>query len=110
MKKKILKWLGVDEIIRDQTRLIQQLESDIMSLEVETRKLNEHLRMDVGVDGRGKCSVILTGFYRGRGYVQVYDMHPEEFRDYVEMMRSRGKSNMIRAVDVAYPMKGYFEL
>jgi hypothetical protein len=45
--------------------------------------------MDADESYRGQCTIILTGVFRGRGYVKFVDVEHDEFRHMVERFRSR---------------------
>lgn len=46
-------------------------------------------KMDADENYRGQCTIILTGVFRGRGYVKFVDVEHDEFRHMVEMYRGR---------------------
>lgn len=109
LRERLQHWLGV----KDNSRQIKALEQSLQySKDQLARKLADldHLtREDWDIGIRGNNTIILTGVYRGRGYVQFYDIPPEEFRFMVERYREMKRGNLIRNVD--YPkMSGSFDI
>ena len=93
---------------------IQALKKRVSELE-QILKETARTDADVGLRGRqrGNNTVILTGTYRGRGYVHFYDFGPRGFDRMVEQMRDMRKHSLIRTVDTPYitgDFKGYFGL
>lgn len=90
---------------------ITALQSQVRDLQVEVRNLNCRVELvrkvhdlltadvDLAPTERTRSSVILTGMYRGRGFVQVYDMGEGEFRHLVEQMRDMKRGGYLRNVD-----------
>lgn len=128
IKDKLRVWLGVadlsDEVydaIKDYKHQVERL--DNMNLRLNTRiseatdlgyanrnVMSEYFRADVDVEGhRGKSTVVLTGIYRGRGYVQFYDISQDEFGYLVERMRDLHKCRLIRTIDAPPQFIGSFK-
>jgi|GEM_PF-6314523 len=114
MKRKIIDWL------RDKlgiTRLEEKHEdlknaNNFLRRVVEKKfdDLDELTRIDADISNRGQCTVILTGVYRGKAYVQYYDIPTQEFVHLVEEMRQRRKYNLIRNIDHLPSFRGAFDL
>ncbi len=68
------------------------------------KELDKLTREDLDVGFRGGSTVVLTGVYRGRGYVQFYDVPPEHFSALVEEFQSRRKEHLIRNIDAPHEM------
>jgi hypothetical protein len=127
LRNKIREWLGLnktdrvlrnnekhnaEEIIRLVTKcdLIHQRLTNLEIKSVVMNKLlNEYFRVDAEVGCRGDSTIVLTGIYRGKGYVQFYDVGKEEFAHMVERMRDMHKVNLIRHVDAPYSCTGLFD-
>jgi len=97
--------LGVTAIEEAYNQKVQELDRHL-------KWLQENARMDadVGFSHRGNNTIILTGIYRGRAYVQFYDMGNGEFERLVEQMRDMKKYALIRHVDAPPMFKAAFDL
>lgn len=73
-------------------------------------ELNKNLRIDCDMGIRGPSSVILTGAYRGRGYVQVFEMDNDEFARMVDMYRDLKKRGIIRNIDAPPQVLHYYNV
>lgn len=106
------------EIIRDAlgiTALQKRLEVSESANALLANKLDNRLndlqklsRADIEMGYRGNCTVVLTGVYNGRGYVQFYDVPPDEFRHIVEEYRSRQRHSLLRNIDSPMGMSGSY--
>ncbi len=124
LKNTLRKWLGVDDAyqkisnLEDQVKRLQNfddvLEQRIRSVDSEVsaviRVTSEYFRVDADVGHRGNNTIILTGIYRGKGYVQFYDVGQGEFKFMVERMRDMKRCNLIRTVDATMNFTGYFDI
>jgi len=104
--KYIKKLLG----IADLEAKIESLESKNYSLRMDLNfqreeinnklgELKQFARVDADIGFRGNNTIILTGAYRNKGYVQFYDMGNGEFANLIEELKYRQKSALIRHID-----------
>lgn len=91
--------LGITALERENAILKQRLAEQSTRLDRRIADLDELTAMDADIGFRGPCTVILTGVYRGNGYVKFYDMPVDQFRRHVEMMLDMQRSSLIRTVD-----------
>lgn len=103
----LIKWLGIDQAFANQNMEIRRYKQKLDDTLIDLDRLTA-FDADVGV--RGRCSVILTGVYRGRGFVQFYDVHPHEFHRLVEMYRDMERTHLIRNVDNLPGFRGTFDI
>ena len=100
---------------------IAELERNVFELEWSNRRLKDFVsermaelkkfsRVDADVGVRGSSTIILTGVYRNRGYVAFYDMPDKEFGHFVEEMKLRSKSHLIRNIDAPMDFHAAFDL
>lgn len=67
-------------------------------------------RADIDVGFRGPCTVILTGVFQGRGYVQFYDVPISDFEYVVKEYKDRRKHNLVRNIDAPPQFFGTFDI
>jgi hypothetical protein len=103
MAFRILKFLrdklGITALEQENNSLKYQLSVQSTRLDRRIAELDELTAVDADVGVRGPCTVILTGVYRGNGYVKFYEMPVDEFRRHVDMMLDMQRSSLIRTVD-----------
>lgn len=111
MMKWLLHKLGISQLIADFRNQLfvlndrqTQHELRISRLKDEINYLNRHLKIDVDVGSRGECTVILTGVYRDRAYVEFYDMSSKEFANFVTQLRHMKKLKHISTLDLPRTM------
>ncbi|AUQ74731.1 hypothetical protein [Phaeobacter piscinae] len=114
MRARAKKWLqdrlGITALVKENDRLNGLVKSQSRVIDKRLSELDELTKIDADVGFRGNCTVILTGVYRGRAYVQFYDLAPDHFRRYVEQLRWERKENLIRHVDAPAQFRGAFDL
>lgn len=98
--------LGIVELERQLKEARQELEmyyssnlTRIRVLQSQIRDIHRHTTLDADIGHRGECTVIMIGRFRGRDYVQSYDMSVSEFSDYAKYMEDAAKRRVIRVVD-----------
>lgn len=107
------KILGIDKLGQENLELknsLRSTQSKLNTIQGKLEDLDKLTRYDVDVGFRGQCSVVLTGVYKGKGYVQYYDIPYQEFEWMVEDMRERRKYNLIRNVDCPPQFRGCFDI
>lgn len=125
LKNRLIKWLGVDELEEQFTDVNRDVALAATELKYAQRRLrnveeeikaamevfNKYLRADADVDAyRGDNTIVLTGIYQGKGYVQFYDMSNADFEEMVKQLRSMCKCNMLRTVDAPPHFTGTFNI
>ena len=121
MKKLLQKWLGIDVLNKNLQNVITSIENtnDHVEHELSQHKLYvedkvnhflDETRIDCELGVRGQNTIVLTGVYKNRGYVEFYDLSNSEFHGFVEMLKFRRKENLIRHIDgpIGFDAKGYF--
>ena len=113
--KSLRYWFNAFRELVATKRRTERLQDEVNNLKIAYRellnkqqKLDKLLAIDVAVSNRGACTVILTGAYRGRGYVQVYDMPREEFEYFVRLTQDMRKQKVIRSVDAPFELEAYY--
>ena len=71
-------------------------------------ELEHYARYDADIGVRGNNTIVLTGTYRGHGYVRFYDLSDENFHHMVERMR--GMRTMLRNIDCPPQLQGKFRI
>lgn len=110
LKKWLRDWLGVTALADENARLSQLVRNQGRIIDRRIAELDELTKIDADVGFRGNCTIILTGVYRGKAYVQFYDLTPEHFRHYVEQLHYEKKENLVRHVDEPIGFRGAFSL
>ena len=110
IKQKIKSWLGIValETEIEYLRHVIRTEHDRITRRIE--ELDKLTREDIDLGFRGNNTIILTGIYRGRGYVQFYDMSDYDFAEVVKMYQDRRKRNLLRIVDGPPFVSGAFDI
>lgn len=110
IKRAIRKWLGVEE---DAARSARQIELAMNGLRKAGEKFDEYdklNKMDIDASFRGECTVVLTGVFRGKGYVKFYDISTEDFQNIVKEYQERRKHSLVRNIDAPPQFYGAFKL
>lgn len=114
LKQWLRKWLGIDDdkASNETFNMATQCHINTMDNRLNKRiaELDNLTRMDADVGCRGECTIILTGVYQGKAYVQYYDVDTYQFKGLVEQMRYENKQHLIRTVDAPRGFKGWFNL
>ena len=81
--------------------LIKKLKSDI------DKQFN--IDLDIDIKPNINANVIITGIYRGKEYIKLYDLKPEDFNDLAEQLKNREKFGEIRNIDaiISFPKKEF---
>lgn len=110
----IISWiidkLGITSLriqLAEQRLLIHKLTDDLEKLTSEVHAMDK-VDIDVDLHTRGRNTIILTGCYKGRGYVRFYDLPQEEFVHYVQRMEYEKKHHLIRNVDCPPTISAWF--
>lgn len=106
LRKRLRDWLGITSLEKDHDRLFDfmnqlgvRLDRESNRLDARIAELDKLTAVDADMGVRGPCTIILTGVYRGKGYVAFYELDFEEFRHMVEDFKLRKKHGLIRNVD-----------
>lgn len=103
--------LGIETIFNK----IASLEAAVSILKQRTEgllaEINAMQTTDVDVDvGRGCSTIILTGMYKGKGYIRFYDVSEGEFGYLVNRMKDMHKAGHIRNIDKPPMFNGWFDI
>ncbi len=110
MRNMIRKFFGI-EALEDRTATLERQNRELSKiLDDKIAELDRLTRKDLDVGFRGNNTVVLTGVYRGRGYVQFYDVPQDHFIALVEEFRHRRKGNLVRHVDAPPSFGGAFNI
>ena len=104
------KWLGVAQLEKQHIGMSSIINAQESRITDRMRELDQLTAIEADVGFRGPCTIILSGVYRGRGYVKFYEMDLEEFRHLVERYKFEERDNLIRHVDVPYHLNAAFDL
>lgn len=111
---KIIRWFNTLNYI---VKTWQNEVSDIRYLIKDARNIAEDARdsaadsrefikarTDVSVDMgiRGPSTVIVTGIYKNKEYVEVFDVTGEDFNYLINMLRDMQKHHRIKSIDAPY--------
>ena len=110
IKTALRNWLGITALTNDVERLRANLLSQAERVTTKLAELDKLTAIDADIGVRGRCSVILSGVYKGRGYVTFYDMSPQEFEYLVEEYRHYRKQHIVRNIDRPPHFVGNFSL
>lgn len=93
-----------------------KIEAELNKSILETQRLQKELAkyecVDIAAGYRGNCTIILTGIYRNKGYVQFYDLDLDEFKHFVEMFKHGAihREATLRKIDAPYGFAESFDL
>jgi hypothetical protein len=112
IKNWLLKLLGVDKLQAELRSLKVQLSEHKTYVEQKVHHFTEHTRVDADIGFRGNNTVVLTGIFKGKGFVEFYDIDTREFENLVERMKYLRKEHLIRNIDqpTSFDFKGYFKI
>ena len=117
MKNWIKKVLGIAELEAENKRLNSTVDLQRTALSAHRRfvlqkmaELREYTRVDADIGFRGNNTIILTGVYRGEGFVRFYDLGDGEFKTLVEQLRDMKDHSLIRHIDAPPQFSGMFEI
>lgn len=113
IQKLIILWYKITGIQELRNRLLtMESRFNKLSKEVEDRinHFTEFTRADADIGFRGNNTIILTGVFKNKGYVEFYDLNNREFEDMVGRMKSMRKDNLIRNIDSLYPGRCFFNI
>lgn len=102
--------LGFDKLEAENMQLRQNMNDLKYYIDTRIHEFTDSVRIDAEIGVRGNNTVILTGVYKNRGYVEFYDMENPEFHNFVEMLKFQRKGNLIRHIDgpLGFDFRGYF--
>lgn len=106
IKNRIRKWLGIDALDRKNEMLEQNISKQAERVTNRIDELDKMTAMDVDVGVRGPCTIILSGVFRGKGYVQFYEVDRREFQNIVDEYSHRQKSGHLRNIDAIPHYRG----
>lgn len=98
------------DLSNDQLRLRSHVVGTSQDIDYKMERLDKLATMDLDGSYRGPNTIVLTGVFRGRGYVQFYDVNQDEFHHLVQDFRSRERHAMLRVQDLPHYGGGSFQL
>lgn len=98
-KQFIKKWFGIDKVEAENAVMRSMVERHLNAVKSRMTELESHSRLDADMGVRGPCTIILTGVYRGRGYVRFYEVDHTEFKHTVERYKDGRKQGYLRNLD-----------
>lgn len=110
IKAAIKRWMGITALELEIDHLRQIINAEQARITKRISELDDLTREDVDVGVRGPCMVVLTGVYRGKGYVRFYDVQANDFQGIVETFKFREKNHLVRNVDAPYFLGGSFDI
>jgi hypothetical protein len=110
MKNWIKKKLGITQLENENKVLRNQLQSHREYVAEKIGELKEYTRVDADMGVRGNNTIVLTGVYRKRAFVQFYDIGDGEFQRLVEMLRDMKDHALVRHIDKPPSFHGTFEI
>lgn len=110
----LVKWLkdkiGITALERENAELKSELYAHRQFVVSKMAELKEFTRVDADVGFRGNNTVILTGVYRNKAYVQFYDLGDGEFVSLVNRLKDMKSHALIRHVDAPLTFHSVFDL
>lgn len=110
MKKWIKDKLGITQLENENKALRLKLNEHADFVDRKVSELMEYTRVDADVGFRGNNTIVLTGVYRNRAFVQFYDMGDREFESLVKQLKHMKDHALIRHVDSPPSFRGTFEI
>ncbi|MFW8602145.1 hypothetical protein ACOHYD_11790 [Desulfobacterota bacterium M19] len=111
---KMLKWikekLGISALEAENKILRAQLQYHREFVSQKINELKDYTRVDADLGYRGNNTIILTGVYRRRAFVQFYDVGEGEFQRAVDMLRNMKEHALVRHIDKVPSFHGTFEI
>lgn len=106
IKKRLKSWLGVVELELSHDHLEQRISVQTDRITHRIAELDKLTAIDGAAGVRGPCTIILSGVYRGKGYVAFYEMEHDEFQHFVEEYRQRKLHGYLRNIDAIPHYRG----
>jgi outer membrane murein-binding lipoprotein Lpp len=105
-----MNWLKNKLGLKNLEKKLDMLQSKIEEIEKEVDNLTDDMsaieneikfsnRTDADINFRLNNTVIVTGAFRGQGYVRFFDLGDTEFEDIIEILQERSKISRIREID-----------
>lgn len=112
--RKLLRWvqekLGIVKLQQEVDKQHALLLSHKVFVREKIEELKEYTRVDADVGFRGNNTIILTGVYRRKAYVQFWDVGDGEFEKLVDQLRYMSDHALLRNIDAPPYFKGTFGL
>jgi hypothetical protein len=104
------KILGITALEEENKRLCQVVCTHRKYVKDKIAALQEYTRVDADVGFRGNNTIILTGVYLNRAYVQFYDLGDGEFQRLVRHLKEMKDHALIRNIDAPPAFRGMFDI
>ena len=99
LRNLLRRWLGVDDAAEKARLALNAAVAARQNIAEIDKAVNAMTKVDVDVGVRGPSTVILTGFYRGKPFIDFQDVGADEFRELVERMREERRRGRLRTID-----------
>lgn len=110
IKRAIRKFIGIEDDVERSERQIEDIKNGLSACGKKFEEYDKLKNMDIDASFRGDCTVVLTGIFKGKGYVRFYDITQKEFEHLVLDYQERRKHSLIRNVDAPPQFYGAFKL
>ncbi len=102
--------LGITKLERENKLLRSQLQSHREYVAEKVGELKDYTRVDADIGYRGNNTIVLTGVYRNKAFVQFYDLSDSDFKDLVEQFKFMKDHALIRHIDSPPSWRGTFDI
>ena len=117
MKNWIKKIFGITDLEKENEQLKNAISSQQAMLNSHKKfvsqriaDLKEYTRVDADVGFRGNNTIVLTGVYRGKGFVRFYDLGDGEFEALARQLKDMKDHALVRLIDAPPQFHGIFEI
>jgi len=110
MIKFLKKILGITVLEKENRRLKAAMDIHRDFVNETLDELKEFIRVDADVGFRGNNTIIVTGLYHGKPFVNFWDLGDGEFERLMDHLRAMQKYALIRNIDAPPSFRGIFDL
>lgn len=110
MKKWLKDKLGITQLENENKLLRNMIQNHREYVAEKVTELKEYTRVDADIGYRGNNTVVLTGVYRNKAFVQFYDLNRNDFSDLVEHFKRMKDHALIRHIDCPPAWRGTFDI
>jgi hypothetical protein len=97
----------IKQLERQNVHLKHMLESHYTCMNNHFNELERLTTIDIDVSRTGS-SIILTGVYKGKGYVRFFDLSDREFSEFVDITKDMTRNRVLRVRDQPPEFTGWF--
>lgn len=110
MKNWVKAKLGITALEEENKHLKIEMSSHRQFVASKVSELKEYTRVDADIGCRGNNTIVLTGVYHNKAFVQFYDIGNSEFVRLVEQLKSMQDHCLIRNIDKPLAFHGVFPI